>query len=222
MPLVDDFLAAALRLALDAIADDARECVVLFYSEGQSVEQVASLLGLSATAVRKRLERARKQLRHELLQHLGAEAVRLRASLPATVMTAIAAEAQPRSESAIAVATAAVAAAPLSGLLGAMTGVLGAIVRMRHVTRRIHGANTARRFAASALTTSMLLGVLLPLRYPRLLWMWFVAYQAVVALTIFWWLPRHGVSADGREVTRWGLWTTAGALAVWCAVSNMG
>jgi RNA polymerase sigma factor (sigma-70 family) len=57
----------ALTSALDALPDEARETVVLYYREGRSASQVASLLGLSEEAVWQRLSRARAQLREDLL-----------------------------------------------------------------------------------------------------------------------------------------------------------
>ena len=44
---------------------------LLYYREGQNSRQVASLLGLSDTAVRKRLSRARGTLREEMLKRFG-------------------------------------------------------------------------------------------------------------------------------------------------------
>jgi DNA-directed RNA polymerase specialized sigma24 family protein len=56
----------ARRLVTGASADEARETVVLYYREGRSASQVASLLGLSEDAVWQRLSRARAQLRDDL------------------------------------------------------------------------------------------------------------------------------------------------------------
>ncbi len=58
------------RVAADlisALPDDSREALLLYYREGQSSQQVATLLGLSDAAVRKRLSRARAAVRTELL-----------------------------------------------------------------------------------------------------------------------------------------------------------
>lgn len=52
--------------AIDALPESTRETVLLFYREGQSIAQVALLLGLSEEAVKKRLSRARETLREEL------------------------------------------------------------------------------------------------------------------------------------------------------------
>lgn len=52
--------------ALEALPDDSREVLTLYYREGESSRQVARLLGLSDAAVRKRLSRARACLREEI------------------------------------------------------------------------------------------------------------------------------------------------------------
>jgi RNA polymerase sigma factor (sigma-70 family) len=49
-----------LRNALAAPPDDAREVLILFYREGQSIVQVATLLDLTGDAVKKRLSRAHR------------------------------------------------------------------------------------------------------------------------------------------------------------------
>ncbi len=62
---------AHLSEAIDQLPDDAREVVILYYREGQSVAQVAELLGLSEAAIKKRLSRARETLRESVLQRAG-------------------------------------------------------------------------------------------------------------------------------------------------------
>lgn len=55
-----------LEEALAAMPDDARDVLTLFYREGRSVAQVAHLLGIGESAVKKRLERARNALRADV------------------------------------------------------------------------------------------------------------------------------------------------------------
>ncbi|APP84013.1 RNA polymerase sigma factor [Xanthomonas hortorum pv. vitians] len=57
---------------ISALPEESRETLLLYYREGQSSQQVASLLGLSDAAVRKRLSRARASVREELLRRFGA------------------------------------------------------------------------------------------------------------------------------------------------------
>ncbi len=61
----------ALNACLEQLSDAERELLVLFYREGASIAQVASLLELSENAVKKRLERARRRLRQDVLARLA-------------------------------------------------------------------------------------------------------------------------------------------------------
>ncbi|MCO4098622.1 MAG: sigma-70 family RNA polymerase sigma factor [Gemmatimonas sp.] len=69
--LLDEEARAALAAALDAVPDAAREVLVLYYREGQSVRQVAELLGMREATVKQRLSRARRVLRAEYLARVG-------------------------------------------------------------------------------------------------------------------------------------------------------
>lgn len=68
-----------------ALPEDSRETLLLFYREGQSSQQVATLLGITDAAVRKRLSRARQQIRDDLLARFGEFA---RNSAPSAAFTA--------------------------------------------------------------------------------------------------------------------------------------
>jgi RNA polymerase sigma factor (sigma-70 family) len=59
------------RRALDALPDEPRETVLLYYFEGQSVREVATLLDLSEDAVKKRRSLARGSLRASLIDRIG-------------------------------------------------------------------------------------------------------------------------------------------------------
>lgn len=61
----------AAQEVISALPEDSRETLLLFYREGQSSQQVATLLGLSDAAVRKRLSRARASVREEMLKRFG-------------------------------------------------------------------------------------------------------------------------------------------------------
>jgi RNA polymerase sigma factor (sigma-70 family) len=61
-----------LQSALAEIPDDARDVLILYYREGQSIAQVADLLGIRPDAVKKRLSRARKALKEDVERRLGA------------------------------------------------------------------------------------------------------------------------------------------------------
>ena len=52
--------------ALDRLSADARELVTLVYWDGLTSEQAAAVVGISPSAARKRLERARRRVRREM------------------------------------------------------------------------------------------------------------------------------------------------------------
>lgn len=84
--LLDDEARATLAEALDAVPDTAREVLVLYYREGQSVRQVAELLGVREATVKQRLTRARRVLRGEYLTRVGELCNR---SAPGAAFTAV-------------------------------------------------------------------------------------------------------------------------------------
>jgi RNA polymerase sigma factor (sigma-70 family) len=71
---------------IDDLPEETREILLIYYREGQSSKQVASLLGMQDAAVRKRLQRARDSLRSDMLSRLGEFA---RASAPTAAFTAL-------------------------------------------------------------------------------------------------------------------------------------
>lgn len=102
---------------ISALPEDSRETLLLYYREGQRSKQVAALLGLSDAAVRKRLSRARAQVREQMLARFGEFA---RSSAPGAAFTATVI-------GGLALASPAVSAAAAigSGLLGGGVGKLG-------------------------------------------------------------------------------------------------
>ena len=104
---------------ISALPAESRETLLLYYREGQSSQQVATLLGLSDAAVRKRLSRARASVREEMLKRFGEFA---RSSAPSAAFAALVA-------SALSVASPPAAAASILGM-GATVGAktLGKIV----------------------------------------------------------------------------------------------
>jgi RNA polymerase sigma factor (sigma-70 family) len=69
--LLQDEERLLLQQALDALPDETREVLVLFYREERSTRQVAALLEIGEDAVRQRLSRARAALRADVLERLG-------------------------------------------------------------------------------------------------------------------------------------------------------
>ena len=102
-----------LQQTLAELAPGHRECLVLFYLQGQSGAQSAQALGISESAFRVRLHRARAALRERLEAQLETSLVRLRPSksLVPAIMTGVLA-----ASSAQAAASASIGASLLSGL----------------------------------------------------------------------------------------------------------
>ncbi|WP_368562140.1 RNA polymerase sigma factor [Pseudoxanthomonas sp. UTMC 1351] len=103
---------------ISALPEESRETLLLYYREGQRSQQVATLLGLSDAAVRKRLSRARSSVREEMLKRFGEFA---RASAPSAVFATTVC-------TALMVTAPAASAAVLigAGTIGSSAGKLGA------------------------------------------------------------------------------------------------
>ena len=84
--ILDEEREAAAAELIAALPEDSREALLLFYREGQSSQQVALLLGITDAAVRKRLSRARQQVRDDLLRRFGEFA---RDSAPGAAFTTV-------------------------------------------------------------------------------------------------------------------------------------
>lgn len=97
---------------IDALPEDSREVLLLYYREGQSSRQVAALLGLQDAAVRKRLQRARECVRSELLSRLGEFS---RGSAPSAAFAGVVV-------AALTLGSPTVAAASVLGTAGAVSG----------------------------------------------------------------------------------------------------
>lgn len=113
--------------ALDALPDDAREVVALYYLEGHSAAQVARLLGLREEAVHQRLSRARARLRAEVLERFGDALTR---AAPGAAFTAAVLSALPGKATALAAASGLASAAatlPAKAIL-AGAGILAVLL----------------------------------------------------------------------------------------------
>jgi RNA polymerase sigma factor (sigma-70 family) len=125
---------------IDALPEESREVLLLYYREGQSTQQVAALLGMQNAAVRKRLSRARQSIREELLQRVGEFAKSTSPSMAFTAMVTTSPAIMDSSNIAAAAGVLATAATGtsmvskglftagiLSALTGAVLGVMGGI-----------------------------------------------------------------------------------------------
>ncbi len=136
--LLDAEQNAMIRRALDALPDDSREVLTLYYREGESSRQVAHLLGLSDAAVRKRLSRARASLREEVRTSLARSlAVTVPGAAFTTVVTTVLMTASPPAAAAAALGLGAksgvklLAGVSAGALLGLAGGIAGVILGLR-------------------------------------------------------------------------------------------
>ena len=124
--------------ALENVPTESREVLTLFYREDQSSRQVAVLLGLSDSAVRKRLERARANLRQEVERRFGET---LRSTVPGVAFTALVSSllmsASPPAAAAVALGVGAktgaklIGAAGLASLVALVGGIAGVVLGLR-------------------------------------------------------------------------------------------
>ncbi len=117
--------AAAAEL-IAALPEDSREVLLLYYRESQNSRQVASLLGLTDAAVRKRLSRARAYVRDELMRRFGefASSSAPSAAFVSGVLGAVALSAPPAATAAVLTSGSAVAGKGLLQILGASAGFI--------------------------------------------------------------------------------------------------
>jgi RNA polymerase sigma factor (sigma-70 family) len=207
----------ALAEAIDTLAEEAREVITLFYREGQSVAQVASLLGLQEATVRKRLSRAREDIRSELLAHFARAA---KASAPGAAFSALVMALLSTASPPVAAATAmgvagavgkSVAAKFAIGLSGAFAGaafgIAGVVIGMRKAIERARDAQE-KRDVWRVLWTSMSLVVVAALLLspigPEKHW-WqptlaFVGLSFGLGVIYLWWLPRVSTRSRAAEL----------------------
>ena len=178
--------------ALDAVPDDSREVLLLFYREGQSSRHVAALLGLSDGAVRKRLQRARDALQSDLLARVGEAA---RHSAPGLAFaTLVVASLKPADAGAATVAGASVtvgkwALGALGTALAAVSVVLGAVfVDVGLAMSRARNPGERRALARHGMAYAVLMagfvGVLLWSKHADWSQAQLLAVSAVFALAI--------------------------------------
>lgn len=186
---------------LDELPEEAREVVVLFYREGSSTRQVAELLDISEDAVRQRLSRTRLRIREEMLARFGGTLVRtapgaafmtvvgaalIGAAAPASAAVTLSAAAGSSGGSKLGAAALAVGKGTL---FGALVGVFGVVLGMKHLEpifdeqegeelRRFRNFAVAMMLAGTALTS---IAVSLPRpRIPGL-----VAYLSLIGALLY-------------------------------------
>lgn len=206
----DDLEAAALATerdriveqVLDALPDDSREVILLYYREGRSVRQVAELLDLSQAAVKQRMSRARKKIREDVAARF-ADAVREtapNAAFTALVAAGLSVAGPSVAAASVASKTTATAAGAKTGLLmgallGPLLGIAGVVVGTGRAMAgaRSEGERRALRttgwVAAGHVTVLALVVAWIP-REPLWMWSWFAALATGFALIYRVWVPR--------------------------------
>jgi len=205
----------ALRSAIAALPDDTREVVILFYREGQSAAQVASLLELTEDAVKKRLSRARASLRGTMLERLGDTVAKTApgAAFTLAIVTALPLTA-PLTVSAAAAGTAKVTSATASStswawivslvmpavgvVLGSIGGLLGAVLGVRGVMKEARDdreRQELRWFAVANVAAVLAAGVGFQLGINVIRGAWFTIVNfATLNVVLLWlhlrWFPR--------------------------------
>ena len=205
--LIEEEERRLLAQVLEELPDEAREVVTLYYREGQSVEQVATLLGLREDAVKKRLSRARTRLREALLDRIGGTLSRSAPSAAFTVAVVGAlAVTAPTTATAASIGVGLpgqlglggkIAASLGAALSGALLGAIGVIVPWRslyHAARDDEERHGLVRFLRTMVLTVCLAALSMPLGY-RLaggtgLVVAFATYAAAIELGYWVWLPR--------------------------------
>jgi len=206
--LADQQEQAAAADVIDQLPEDTREILLLYYREGQNTRQVASLLGMQDAAVRKRLSRARQQVRAELLQRLGefAKSTAPGAGFTAAVAMALTV-ASPQAAAATALSLGALGSAKgvakvgVGALGAAAIGILGGLagiwLGIRKLLRDPFDAREKREVLRYGLFTSLLVigfsvGITLLARVPG--WIPHLALSLAFMLGLGWacgtWMPR--------------------------------
>ena len=205
---------------IDALPEESREVLLLYYREGQSSRQVAGLLGLQDAAVRKRLSRAREKVREELLARLGEYA---RGTAPGAGFTAAVAAllmtGAPPAAAATALGAGALGAANglaklgVGALGGAFAGVAGGLwgvwFGVRKLLRDPFDDRERRELTAYALFTSALVvGFTVAIVWIARLPGWIPHVAISIAFTIGivfaagWWFPRILARRRAHELAR--------------------
>ena len=194
--------------AIAALPEDSREVLLLYYREGQNSRQVATLLGLSDAAVRKRLSRARGTLREEMLKRFGefAQSSAPSAAFASVLLGLLATASPPAAAASILASGSAVAGKGLLKLMGASFGAIAfglvfgisAIwlgIRkqlMDPLDRQERNALLAYGTFCSVLIVVFVTGITVLTRVPG--WIPHVALSLAYMIAISWacsrWLPR--------------------------------
>jgi RNA polymerase sigma factor (sigma-70 family) len=193
-----------LEAALMELEADDREVLLVYYREGKSLRQVASLLDLSEPAARKRLSRARARLRDGVEQRLGELAVetapdesRLALNVLALLPTTLSSGASVATavKAATSGGTFAMFGPPLIMLLVLLGGMSFSLKKLQARARNDEEREGLRRYAlisgtaASFAVLGMCFGTVFEWPYPVFMVIW-GAYVALWDALVLVYLPR--------------------------------
>ena len=193
--LEDERESAAAEL-IASLPEDSRETLLLFYREGQSSQQVATLLGITDAAVRKRLSRARQLIRDDLMQRFGefASSTAPSAAFTAAVITTLGIASKPAAAAgATASGTATVGGslagkglAAVIGMGGMIGGSLAGGWLAAHLTRKylMVFAETLEERATILRSYNRYLTVTLPTMLATFLIAWLVDSLSITLVTV--------------------------------------
>ena len=196
-----------LAAVLDALPDEAREVVTLYYREGRSTAHVATLLGLSEASVRQRLSRARSAMRADLLDRYGVAAVKSAPDARFTAGVMIALTIGAPAVSSAATLTAAASSVPwlakllaVGGgvMLGAAGGIAGVLISARELKRKarsIEELHMIRKFEFHSIFLVTTTAVMFPVTVAATRMPWssafvFVGFILGLIGLHWYWLPR--------------------------------
>ncbi len=185
--------------ALQSLGEEAREAVLLYYREGSRSDRAASLLGISESALRKRLQRARDQMRVDVEQQIRCFASETAPGMGfgATVLAALGSATQSTLAAGTAVAAQSVAKGGLAKLmtvLGSLFAAVGVVVLAVLIDTRIHLKRARsqlqrRRLLAHGLVYALLMaGYIIALGWAARAGIgggWVLGLAATVSLLIF-------------------------------------
>lgn len=175
---LDAELSDWLRDAMDEVPEETREVLMLFYMEGQSSQQVASLLGMSDANVRKRLQRARSALNDKFMRRFAAVASDAApgANLAAAVLLALGGAGSTVAKAAAAGGTAKLGSTLITGVSGAAAGlgaaigavILGVFIEIRSLRKRVRSTRGRRALLVNGLFYGVLIvGYIISLQWTK-------------------------------------------------------
>ncbi|MCX7555782.1 sigma-70 family RNA polymerase sigma factor [Xanthomonadaceae bacterium JHOS43] len=179
---------------IDELPEETREILLIYYREGQSSKQVASLLGMQDAAVRKRLSRARMSLREDMLKRLGEFAQATAPTLAFTAIVVAGLSVSPSAAAAGVSAASASLASQLAGKSGPAASLAGRLIGRGALGNSIAGGGAGKLLigAAGGMVFALIAGV----------------------AAVFFGVRRHWITSTDHQERRELAWFAAAGLVV--------